>query len=509
MERGWRNSPHPGRAPASVALFLSAVAVSLWVFVANGGLLTYFDSAYYIARGGQLVEMIGLADDLAPRPPAAAPTAPAGASAPAPTAAGEPQSVDGSRAMVYSLLTGLFVWAGSVEGVALMNAVVAVGTLLFAFSIVLRDLPVHPAAARVTFWAVCLASLGSLPFYVAFLMPDIYAPVLVVLAALLAAAGPRMRTVEILAAIALGALAVTVHLSQLAMAIVLLPVVALAALIIGGRRRWVAPLAMLAIVGAGAAEQGLLRIAARETLDAEVIYRPFLTARLIQDGPGLSYLADRCPDRAEPSCALYDALGRSNAPERLTATNISFATDPRIGSFRLLPEADQIAVAQEQFDFFLRVVRDRPLESAAAFARNVLRQLALNSVVMTLQTDAIVAQVQGSPGFAFTGSGHGRLTAWTGWLAGTTAAQNVLYAVSAAVAAALLASRRLPGPAAVFVGFVLIGILVNAVICGGLSQPAARYGARVAWLLPAVALFGAWVLWSMRSAGQRGRVHAA
>lgn len=404
--------------------------------------------------------------------------------------------------MVYSLLVGLFVWAGSVEGVALMHAVVVVATLLLAFSVVLRGLPAGPGAPLLTFFAVCLASLGSLSFYVAFLMPDIFAPVLILLSAVLAAAGSRMRTIELLAAIPLGALAVTVHLSQLAMAIVLLPAVTLAALVIGGRRRWAAPLAMLAIIGAGVAEQGLLRIAARETLDAEVIYRPFLTARLIQDGPGLSYLADRCPDAAEPSCALYAALQRSNDPERLTATNISFATEPRTGSFRLLPEADQIAVAQEQFDFFLRVVLDRPVESAAAFARNVLRQLTLNSVGMTLQTDAVVARVQGLPGFAFTGSGHGRLTAWTGWLAAATGAQTVLYAVSAAVAVALIASRRLPRTVAVFVSFILIGILVNAIVCGGLSQPAARYGARVAWLLPVAALFGAWMFWSVRPAAQ-------
>ena len=509
-----RGTSNPAGTAGSVAFFLAAVAVSLWVFAANGGLLTYFDSAYYIERGGQLVEMIGLADKAPPRPAATAEstgpagtaepagaggTAPGKAAAGAPKAGGGPESVDGSRSMVYSLVTGLFVWAGSVEGMALMNAVVAVGTILLAFSVVLRGLAVRPSAARVTFWAVLLASLGSLPFYVAFLMPDIYAPVLVLLAAMLASAAPRMRSAEIAATVALGGLAVTVHLSQLAMALVLLPAVTLAALVAGGRRRWIAPVAMLAIVGAGLAEQGLLRVAAREAMDAEVTYRPFLTARMIQDGPGLTYLADRCPDAAEPTCALYEALQRSDDPERLTATNISFATDPATGSFRLLPQSDQIRVAQGQFGFFLRVVLDRPFESAGAFARNVLRQLALNSVVMTLQTDAIVAQVEGSPGFAFTGSGHGRLTRWTGWVRAADIVQNTLYALSAAVGVALLASRRLPRPVALFVGFVLLGVVVNALVCGGLSQPAARYGSRVAWLLPVVALFGLSVLRTARA----------
>ena len=127
-----RGTPNPAGTVGSVAFFLAAVAVSLWVFAANGGLLTYFDSAYYIERGGQLVEMIGLADKAPPRPAAAAESTgtagtaePAGAggtasgkaAAGAPKAGGEPESVDGSRSMVYSLVTGLFVWAGSVEGI--------------------------------------------------------------------------------------------------------------------------------------------------------------------------------------------------------------------------------------------------------------------------------------------------------------------------------------------------------------------------------------------------------
>jgi len=262
------------------------------------------------------------------------------------------------------------------------------------------------------------------------------------------------------------------------------------------------------VVGAGVAEQGLLRVTARESRGAEVIYRPFLVARLIQDGPGYNYLADNCPDTAEPICPLYEKLLLSDDPARLSASNISFARNPRIGSWYLLPPDQQIAVAQGQFAFFLRVVSDRPFESAGAFLRNVFRQLAFNSVGMTLQTDQVVERTQGLPGFAFTGSGHGRLTAWTGWLPFADAVQMVLYAVSAAIAVGLLASRRLPRPVAIFIGFVLLGILANAAICGGLSQPAHRYGSRVAWLWPVAAMFGASVLWAMRSARRQGTLHA-
>jgi len=496
-------APHSGQSRGLIALILMAIATTLWVFVANGGLLTYTDSAHYIKRGVAVVQTLGFGEDLALPEPAPDPEVPALVQP------GGERSLDGSRAMVYSLLTALSLLVGSVETIALMNAVVAVGTLIFAFSIVMRDLPVHPDAARLTFWCVLIASLGSLPFYVAYLMPDIFAPVLILLVALLIAAGPRMSRTEIAVAVLLGIVAVTVHLSHLAMAIILLPAVALFAVFQGGERRWVAPLAILVVVGAGVAEQGLLRVTARESRGAEVIYRPFLVARLIEDGPGYTYLADNCPDTAEPICPLYDALQLSDDPLRLDASSISFARNPRIGSWYLLPPDQQIAVAQNQFAFFLRVVSDRPFESAGAFLRNVGWQLARNSVGMTLQTDQVVERTQGLPGFAFTGSGHGRLTAWTGWLPGVTAAQMVLYAVSAAIAAALLVSRQLPRPVAVFVGFVLLGILANAVICGGISQPADRYGARVAWLLPVAAVFGMAVLRATRAARHQGSLGGA
>ena len=55
-------------------------------------------------------------------------------------------------------------------------------------------------------------------------------------------------------------------------------------------------------------------------------------------------------------------------------------------------------------------------------------------------------------------------------------------------AALLLAPRGLPASARVFGAMVLVGVLANALVCGGISQPATRYGARVAWLLPLTAV---------------------
>lgn len=479
-----------GRSRIRGALaLLAAFLISLWVLAANGGALFYYDSGSYVERGQQVLSLVGL--DMptlssGPRTDLGSPDGPA--------LAGEPETVDGSRSMVYSLLTGLFLWAGALEGMVLFNALLAVGTVWLAVRVTLRDLPGAPAPGLVTLAATGAAALGSLPFYVAYLMPDILAPVLILVAALLAACAPRMRLWELALATALGVLAVTTHLSHLAMAGLLVPLVALTALLRPGPRRWLAPLLMLAVLGMGAGEQKVLRVAADKVEKAEVVYRPFLTARLIQDGPGYAYLDEYCPDTAIPTCALFDALSRSEDPRRLTATNIAFAVTPDLGSFQLLPGRDRLEVAQAQFDFFLDVLRDRPLATVWAFAENVLYQMVLTSVDMTLQTDDIVARNADLPGLVLGGFSHGRLTEDRAWLGWADPAQALLYALSLAVLAGALASRRLPGSVAAFLIMVLAGIAVNAAVCGGLSQPATRYGARVIWLLPAAAVLASAVL---------------
>ena len=215
-------------------------------------------------------------------------------------------------------------------------------------------------------------------------------------------------------------------------------------------------------------------------------------------------MSDRCPTDPEPTCALLDALSLSDDPTRLSATNISFSSKPSNGSFQLMAADDQLEVTQQQFQFFLDVLLDRPIETSLSFAGNVLRQLTLNSVNMTLQTDAMVKKGRGVTGMAWGDFGPGRLTADTGWLAFADPAQSALYALAALSVLGFLASGRLPPAVATFLIMILIGIVVNAIVCGGLSQPANRYGARVIWLLPVAAAIGGAVFAVRRRADRAG-----
>ena len=120
--------------------------------------------------------------------------------------------------------------------------------------------------------------------------------------------------------------------------------------------------------------------------------------------------------------------------------------------------------------------------------RNVFVQAGWVSVEMTISTDNIVEQNADVTGLALSTFDHGRITRDTGWLGPVTLWHQVFYAASLAVVIALvLLPRRVPGEIKALAIMVLLGILANALVCGGISQPATRYGARVIWLLPLAA----------------------
>src|SRR5690606_16726580 len=273
-----------------------------------------------------------------------------------------------------------------------------------------------------------VACLGSLPFFVAYLMPDTFAPVLLLVIGTLTVFGRGMRPWEVILAILVGIFAIVSHLSHLAIGLVMIPAVALISLILS-RQRWWLPVAYVAlIVGAGFTEQSLLRTAAKAVSDAEVVIKPYITARMIEDGPGLKYLDKYCPDAHIPTCKLHEALQWSDDPYRITASHITFETSPRLGSFRLMTPENQKAVADDQIAFFFAVLRDQPFGVFRALLRNVFVQAGWVSVEMTIPTDNIIAQNADVTGLAFSTFDHGRITRDTAWLGPVTLWQQFLYA---------------------------------------------------------------------------------
>jgi hypothetical protein len=484
MREAAETKPAANRAASlSAASWLAAASVGcLGAYIVNGGELFYFDTLGYVDQGLEALEQVGLVDEVAvPAEETQTGTAPT-------PEADAPRTVDGSRSAVYSLLAGGLAAMGALDllvPIHLLAVLLAVWIPARALCRTYR--PPHSVAATVSL-PVLVASLGSLPFFVAYLMPDIFAPVMLVAIATLTAFVRDLRWWEIALTLALGSFSLMAHLSHQAIG-ALMVAGALVVTFVVSRRSVVPVIVLVGLIAAvGLAQQAAFRGAAKAVASSEVVIRPFITARLIQDGPGLAYLERNCPDAAIPTCKLYEALSRSDDPMRLTASHIVFQTTPELGSFRLMTEADQVAVAQGQVAFFFDVLREAPFGVAGAFLRNTLVQTIKVDVEMTLQTDSIVSRHAETPGLIDGAFSHGNLTRDIGWLVPVTAIHAVLYALSLGVILVLLVRPGgTPKDLRVFAVMLLLGILANAFVCGAISQPATRYGARVIWLLPYVA----------------------
>lgn len=477
-----------GRAVTWIAI---AVLACLSVLLVNGRPLFYFDTVGYIAQGHSALWKLGF--------PAESPisirsgmvpskTGGTGVAEPDLTEIEADHTVDGSRSSVYAVLAGTLARLGFLEGLIVLNVAAVLVAVWLPMRLAARRWGLHMAMPQAVAIPIIVACFGSLPFFVAYLMPDTFAPVLLLVIATLTVFARQMRPWEMLLALALGSLAIVSHLSHLAIAAVTVPFVVLVSLFMSRRQWWLPPALVLLIVGVGFAEQSVLRSAARTLSDSEVVIKPYITARLIQDGPGMRYLETHCPDETIPTCLLYNALTWSDDPYRLTASHIVFERSARLGSFRLMTPENQKIVADNQIGFFFDVLKDAPLATTAAFVRNVFIQAGFFSIEMTLPDEHIIAQNAGVTGLLSGDFDNGRITADTSWLGVVTALQTAVYVASLIVILVLVAApRRVPVEVKALAIMALVGILANALVCGGISQPATRYGARVIWLLPLVA----------------------
>lgn len=473
------------------------IAASLSVLAINRGPLVYFDTGSYVRQGNVVLSMV--------LPAAGEPDSAARETQKTRNTADDDQTAGGSRSIFYAVLVAGFWRVGWLAGLAWLQ----LGLVLMAVWLAMRMLGRAAPTTRSTAQMVCLpllaASTTSLPFYVAYVMPDIFTPVMLILVAAVVAAGHRMHVAEALGALALGTFSVVLHPSHLGIAVLMVPLVVLAAALRIGQGRWLAAGFAMCLAFFAIAERKAFEVAVETVTHKDVVYTPHITARLIVDGPGLAYLNDVCPAPDLATCALHEALTWSDDPYRLTASHIIFERSPRLGSFRLLPPEDQQAIALEQRQFFLRVLSAYPVATVTALGQNALRQLGTHSVAMTIPNSATIRNAKKLSGLSedqLAVLDKTTLKRSQTWIDPLVGVHFAIYAVSAVIVAVLLLwPAQVAAPYRVFTLFLLIGIAVNALVCGGVSQPADRYGARVMWLLP----FAATLLVLVRNPRSRPR----
>jgi hypothetical protein len=331
-------------------------------------------------------------------------------------------------------------------------------------------------------------------------MPDVFAPIVVLGLFLLGSGGAALTRLERGCLVALVALGIAAHLAHLPLALGLCGVAVLL-------RLWRRPVRLLAMV-----LPVMISVAALLATNAighgRVALSPygsvFLLARLQEDGPASAVLKARCPDAGWYLCAFTDRLP-------MPANDFLWASDSPVnrdaaGASRFLGGA---MLAPEAGKIIAETLRAAPLGVLRAMAGNMAAQLASFGIGDTLDNAhfAVAVRPRIEQGFSAR-----ELAAFDQ----ARQAQDVLkdalmpfnrphvLVVVLALPVLLWLAWRQQGLALGFALFVLVAVAGNALICGGLSAPHPRYGARIMWLLPLAAL----VLAMPGRAGVKAAQHA-
>lgn len=472
---------------------LIAAAVLLIPAFANGFPFLFFDTESYYLLGHSILRHLGGFFEAK----AAAGAAVAGAAA-APDLNASLSYV-GGRSALYALTVAVSEALGSFWLLAGLQSLMAAWSLSAAVRAADPHRPVR------TYWLVIglLLTLSALPFYVAFTMPDVFAGLLLAILAVLAFRPERFHGLERWGLVLAAGASAAMHTTNLALAALALLVFGVAAVVLRPgwavvRRRLIltaAPLILGLVFGFS------YSAATRMALGEAPHNPPYLTARVLADGPGRAFLRDRCGKGATFEICRY-------ADRRLDDHNsILWSLDPERGVFQFADAAGRRKLIEEEKAFVLAVIRHDPGGQLAASLHNGLRQLLAYRISADLRwarqtwdemrfAELMPHEAAGATGsLAYRGLfpfelidllqlvGVGLAIVGLAWRGGRGDMTGALKAPAA---------QRSPEETArasflmLAVGLAVI-LAVNAVLCGALSGPQDRYQVRILWLLPLLA----------------------
>jgi hypothetical protein len=265
-----------------------------------------------------------------------------------------------NRSAIFSLwLLGLG-WR-RLAPIVLVQGLLAAWVLWLAVRSMVPRRPLRLYLALVLSLAVCT----GLPWYVSYIMADIYGPLVYLAAFLLVFAGERLAAAEKAGLSAIFVLGVAAHSSHFLIAVGLLAMMTgawrLGCRAVAGRGLlWVAALLLVAVSCQMALSE---RLWGRPSLFGKPY--PFLMARLLSDGTGRLYLQQHCPVDGWLICRYAANLPRNEDEFVWSEGSI----------WRTASPADQDELRREQFPLAVRTLAAHPAQQIAHSLHNVAVQL--------------------------------------------------------------------------------------------------------------------------------------
>jgi hypothetical protein len=341
-----------------------------------------------------------------------------------------------------------------------------------------------PLALVVT--AAVLSLSTSVSWIASTLLTDIFTGLSVLALYLVTLRAQTLARWERWALIALIAFSAATHTATLAVLLALLAAGLLVALL----RRGTVPFAGLARVAFALALSVALLLAANAVVAGRLAWTPGGSAipfgRMLQAGIVKRYLAEHCPDARLPKlCANRDKLP-SDTDYFFWGSDLF----DQLGRFEGLGEEMRIVVRESLIDYPWVQIK----AAVAATAEQIVRVASGYGVRTDIwHTYWIVEQFapQSLPAMKAAHQQRGDLdfTVINRWHVPVAWGSMVLL-----VGVLSLAARRGPfADVGELAAVVALAILANAAVCGALSNPHDRYGARIVWLATLVVLMLPWL----------------
>lgn len=354
-----------------------------------------------------------------------------------------------------SVYYGLALWLFGTLGASLAQGLLASGAVLLAARRLKLRFSLLPP----------IVLLSSATVFAALLMPDLLAALAILSCAMILPHWREMKRNERLFWWALLVAGIMSHSATL------LIVASLLVISLFFQRRPISWIPVLSTLLVGVAAE--LSFAAGVTFAAgsPPLRPPFLSARLIADGPGRQFLEEQCPRGADFTlCSIYAALP--------TNSDVILWADNGVG-FISMPRNVQRAWSQEDLRFSAAVAANHPLAVGSSSALAVAKQswgYKVSDVTAPLENTDRLTPAEFTR-YSVTAVAKSRFPVWI-W----NASSIPLFVASIIL---LIGGRRRLPPS---VQIIILGVIIDVAVCGAISTPHDRYLMRVVWLLPFAAL---------------------
>jgi hypothetical protein len=455
----------PDRAPLvswrGAALALALAVVLCWPMLLSGGVYTFPDTASYL-KGGDVIwtfitDLVGRAGADAPAGAATGPSARAAIDAAAADGGRGPVVV---RSIAYSFFSFALFSTGGPILLALAQGALAVFTV-FAF---MGPATEYRMPVLLT-GAVLIALTTSLPWFAVYMMPDLFAALVILHAALLIRRFDDLTRSQQVVLTAIAVFATASHYGNPPLAF------GLFACALGWRaitRTWSTAALVAAVVPVLMTPLANLTISAA-TLDrpsTAPLRLPILLARSLEDGPARWYLEEVCPEADLAVCVLF----ADGSPDNISCSS------GRTGASKACRARPCCGSRTRNSTVLFRAFLAYPVHQTASILRNAAAQLPMLGLGGLQLSEGLDARFQAIP------PEEPRRDAALKRLASHAIVASTWG--SLAIFALALFSGRMRREDIEIVAMLTLGLLLNAGIFGGLSAPADRYQTRVVWILP-------------------------